>query len=103
MSIMTDDHTDQRLRRIEEKIDGHIAYFEKIARLDEKLVSYMSFSSRMGTEMDKMKAELEKVRERVREAEATNRTQQLTISYGERIFWLLVSGALGSLYLFGGR
>lgn len=99
---MVDDHTDQRLRRIEEKIDGFNEVLVTLARTDERMTAYMSASARLGGEVDQIWGELEKMRERIRAEEYRGRTQQVTITYGERLFWIIVAALPWASYLVGG-
>lgn len=100
---MADDQTDQRLRRIEDKIDTFNEALVSLARTDERMTAYMSAAARLGGEVDQVWGELEKMRERIREVEGAARSHQVTISYGERLFWVLIAALPWASYLVGAQ
>jgi len=82
--------TEERLTRIENKIDDLSKAVVSLARMEERMVTLFN-------RMDNYDTNQQKVIERVTELEKKLATKVNTVRLGEKLFWLLVGGFVSFL------
>lgn len=85
--------SDDRLHRIEEKVDKLADAVVEMARMEERLVTVFKRMDDMGGTLKKMDDRLDDM-----ERQAIVRGQK--IAFAERIFWMIVTGAVGLAFVF---
>jgi uncharacterized coiled-coil DUF342 family protein len=88
------DETHRRLENIEKKVDGLVELTVQMARVEERMLAYMSASDRLGKHFEELRGEVGNLKEKIYEVESNQRTSTLKINVGERIFWITVTGLL---------
>ena len=85
--------TDDRLERIEDKVDKmHIAIVA-MARMEERMITVFK-------RLDSMDAAFKKFDERMDEAEKQAIARGQKIAFAERIFWMICTGAVGLAFVY---
>jgi len=82
--------TEDRLSRIENKIDDLSKAVVSLARMEERMVTLFN-------RMDKYDTHQQKVIERLTAVEQKLATKTNTVRLGEKLFWLLVGGFVSFL------
>jgi len=85
--------TDDRLDRIEEKVDKLADAMVEMARMEERLITVFKRMDDMGGMLKKMDDRLDEM-----ERQAIVRGQK--IAFAERIFWMIATGAVGLAFVF---
>lgn len=85
--------TDDRLDRIEEKVDKLADAMVEMARMEERLITVFKRMDDMGGMLKKMDDRLDDM-----ERQAIVRGQK--IAFAERIFWMIATGAVGLAFVF---
>jgi len=85
--------SDDRLHRIEEKVDKLADAVVEMARMEERLVTVFKRMDDMGGLLKKMDDRLDDM-----ERQAIVRGQK--IAFAERIFWMIATGAVGLAFVF---
>jgi predicted nucleic acid-binding Zn-ribbon protein len=85
--------SDDRLHRIEEKVDKLADAVVEMARMEERLVTVFKRMDDMGGMLKKMDDRLDDM-----ERQAIVRGQK--IAFAERIFWMIATGAVGLAFVF---
>lgn len=85
--------SDDRLHRIEEKVDKLADAMVEMARMEERLVTVFKRMDDMGGMLKKMDDRLDEM-----ERQAIVRGQK--IAFAERIFWMIATGAVGLAFVF---
>ena len=85
--------TDDRLDRIEGKVDKLSDAVVEMARMEERLVSvYMR--------IDNVEALLKKMDDRLDQMERQALVRGQKIAFAERLFWMVVTGAVGLAFVY---
>ena len=85
--------TDERLERIEDKVDKmHIAIVA-MARMEERMITVFK-------RLDSMDEAFKKFDERMDESEKQAIARGQKIAFAERIFWMLCTGAVGLAFVY---
>ena len=87
------DSQDQRLEKIEQKIDRLADAVVSIARIEERVATVLKQNDRFFIRMDKME-------ERVYAVENNSNINTRTFSFVERFLWVCVSSGVGLLVYF---
>jgi predicted nucleic acid-binding Zn-ribbon protein len=85
--------SDDRLHRIEEKVDKLADAVVEMARMEERLVTVFK-------RMDDMGAMLKKMDDRLDDMERQAIVRGQKIAFAERIFWMIATGAVGLAFVF---
>ncbi len=85
--------SDNRLHRIEEKVDKLAEAMVEMARMEERLVSAFKRMDNLVEYQSKMDARLDEM-----EKQAIVRGQK--IAFAERFFWMVATGAVGLAFVF---
>ena len=85
--------TDDRLERIEDKVDKmHIAIVA-MARMEERMITVFK-------RLDSMDEAFKKFDERMDESEKQAIARGQKIAFAERIFWMICTGAVGLAFVY---
>ncbi len=84
---------EDRLHRIEEKVDKLADAMVEMARMEERLVTVFNRMDDMGGVLKKMDDRLDDM-----ERQAIVRGQK--IAFAERFFWMVATGAVGLAFVF---
>lgn len=84
---------DERLDRIEGKVDRLADALVEMARMEERLVSVFK-------RMDEMSGMLKKMDNRLDDMEKQAIVRGQKIAFAERIFWMIATGAVGLAFVF---
>ena len=87
------DSQDQRLEKIEQKIDRLADAVVSIARIEERVATVLKQNDRFFIRMDKME-------ERVDAVENNSNINTRSFSFVERFLWVCVSSGWAYLYIF---
>ena len=87
------DSQDQRLEKIEQKIDRLADAVVSIARIEERVATVLKQNDRFFIRMDKME-------ERVDAVEINSNLNTRSFSFVERFLWICVSSGVGLLVYF---
>jgi seryl-tRNA synthetase len=79
--------SEERLNRIEIKLDKLVDIVESIARVEEKLVANDSKLNRLEFRMDKIEDEVVKVSK-------TARDNSSVASFADKLFWVIIGGGV---------
>jgi hypothetical protein len=82
---------DNRLHRIEIKLDKLAEAIVQLARMEERLVTLFN-------RMDSWETRQIRVESRVDELKAEVRTNKSVVMFGERLFWVILTGLVGTLF-----
>ena len=85
--------TDDRLDRIEGKVDKLSDAVVEMARMEERLVSVYK-------RIDNVEALLKKMDDRLDQMERQALVRGQKIAFAERLFWMVVTGAVGLAFVF---
>ena len=86
---------EDRLDRMEQKIDRVSEAIVAMARMEERLVSAFK-------RMDHLDTTLKKMDERMDEAEKAGIAREQKIAFAERLFWMVISGGVGLAFIYLG-
>ena len=84
---------DERLTRVEDKIDKLSEAVVAMARMEERIVSAFKRMDVLGDYQNKMDSRLDEI-----EKQALIRGQK--IAFAERFFWMICTGAVGLAFVF---
>jgi len=84
---------DDRLHRIEEKVDKLADAVVEMARMEERLITVFK-------RMDDMGAMLKKMDDRMDSLEKAAIAREQKIAFAERIFWMICTGAVGLAFVY---
>jgi hypothetical protein len=82
---------DNRLHRIEIKLDKLAEAIVQLARMEERLVTLFN-------RMDSWETRQIRVESRVDELKSEVRTNKSVVMFGERLFWVILTGLVGTLF-----
>lgn len=85
--------SDDRLHRIEEKVDKLADAVVEMARMEERLLTIFK-------RLEHMDAAFKKYDDRVDEIEKQALIRGQKIAFAERLFWMIVTGAVGLAFVF---
>ena len=85
--------TDDRLDRIEGKVDKLSDAVVEMARMEERLVTVYK-------RIDNVEALLNKMDDRLDQMERQALVRGQKIAFAERIFWMVITGAVGLAFVF---
>ena len=84
---------DPRLSRMEDKLDKLSEAVISMARMEERLVSVFK-------RLDRVDEGFNKSDQRMDELEQTSIKRGLTIAFAERLFWIILTGAVGLAFVY---
>lgn len=79
--------SEDRLNRIEQKLDKLVDIIESIARVEEKIASNDSKSERLEFRLDKLEEEMDEVGKLARQNSGV-------ANFADKFFWLLIGGVV---------
>ena len=85
--------SDERLSRMEDKLDKLSEAVVEMARMEEHLLTIFK-------RLEHMDAAFKKYDDRVDEIEKQARIRGQKIAFAERLFWMIVTGAVGLTFVF---
>ena len=85
--------TDDRLDRIEGKVDKLSDAVVEMARMEERLVTVYK-------RIDNVEALLKKIDDRLDQMERQALVRGQKIAFAERLFWMVITGAVGLAFVF---
>lgn len=85
--------SDDRLSRMEEKLDRLSEAVVAMARMEERMLTLFK-------RMDKFDSCIQKIDDRLDEAERQAIARGQKIAFAERIFWMVLSGAVGLAFIY---
>ena len=85
--------TEDRLSRMEEKLDRLSEAVVAMARMEERMLTLFK-------RMDKFDSCIQKVDDRLDEMERQAIARGQKIAFAERIFWMVLSGAVGLAFIY---
>ena len=85
--------TDDRLDRIEGKVDKLSDAVVEMARMEERLVTVYK-------RIDNVEALLKKMDDRLDQMERQALVRGQKIAFAERLFWMVITGAVGLAFVF---
>ena len=84
---------DKRLSPIEEKLDKLFEAVISMARIEERMISVFK-------RLDRVDEGFNKSDKRMDELEQTNIKRGQTIAFAERLFWIILTGAVGLVFVY---
>ena len=84
---------DNRLSRIEEKLDKLFEAVISMARIEERMISVFK-------RLDRVDEGFNKSDNRMDELEQTSIQRGQTIAFSERLFWVILTGAVGLVFVY---
>ncbi len=84
---------DNRLSRIEEKLDKLFEAVISMARIEERMIFVFK-------RLDRVDEGFNKSDKRMDELEQTNIKRGQTIAFAERLFWIILTGAVGLVFVY---
>ena len=84
---------DNRLSRIEEKLDKLFEAVISMARIEERMISVLK-------RLDRVDEGFNKSGKRMDELEQTSIQRGQTIAFAERLFWIILTGAVGLVFVY---
>ena len=84
---------DNRLSRIEEKLDKLFEAVISMARIEERMISAFK-------RLDRVDEGFNKSDKRMDELEQTSIKRGQTIAFAERLFWIILTGAAGLVFVY---
>ena len=85
--------SDDRLSRMEEKLDRLSEAVVAMARMEERMLTLFK-------RMDNFDGTLRKIDERMDEIERAAIAREQKIAFAERIFWMVCTGAVGLAFVY---
>lgn len=82
---------DQRLSRIETKLDKLSEAVVQLARMEERLITLFN-------RMNKYEEKQEELEDRVEDIAGNVSTNGQTLRFAERVFWIIATGAISTLF-----
>ena len=84
------DSQDQRLEKIEQKIDRLADAVVSIARIEERVATVLKQNDRFIMRLDRLE-------DRVETVEQTTKLNKKDVSNGERVFWVVFSAVIAAI------
>ena len=84
---------DDRLQRMEDKIDGMSQAIIAMARIEERMITVFK-------RLDAFDETAKKIDARMDEAEKQAISRGQKIAFAERLFWMVLSGAVGLAFIY---
>ena len=85
--------SEDRLQRIEDKVDQMAQAIVAMARMEERMITVFK-------RLDAFDAATKKIDERMDEAEKQAIARGQKIAFAERLFWMALSGAVGLAFIY---
>lgn len=85
--------SEDRLQRIEDKVDQMAQAIVAMARMEERMITVFK-------RLDTFDAVTKKIDERMDEAEKQAIARGQKIAFAERLFWMVLSGAVGLAFIY---
>ena len=85
--------SEDRLQRIEDKVDQMAQAIVAMARMEERMITVFK-------RLDAFDAATKKIDERMDEAEKQAIARGQKIAFAERIFWMICTGAVGLAFVY---
>jgi uncharacterized membrane protein len=85
--------SEDRLQRIEDKVDQMAQAIVAMARMEERMITVFK-------RLDAFDAATKKIDERMDEAEKQAIARGQKIAFAERLFWMVLSGAVGLAFIY---
>lgn len=85
--------SEDRLQRIEDKVDQMAQAIVAMARMEERMITVFK-------RLDTFDAATKKIDERMDEAEKQAIARGQKIAFAERLFWMVLSGAVGLAFIY---
>ena len=85
--------TEDRLQRMEDKVDGMSQALITMARMEERLITVLEGR-------DAFDETAKKIDDRRNEAEKQAIARGQKIAFAERLFWMVLSGAVGLAFIY---
>lgn len=85
--------TDARLTRIEGKLDKLSDAVVSMARMEERIITVFN-------RMDSLDTNFKKFDDRIDEVEKEALTRGQKIAFAERLFWMILTGAVGLAFIY---
>ncbi len=85
--------TDARLKRIEDKLDTLSEAIVQMARMEERMISLFK-------RLDRADETFNKLDQRMDQLEQTSIKRGQTIAFAERLFWIVMTGAVGLIFVY---
>ena len=85
--------SEDRLQRIEDKVDQMAQAIVAMARMEERMITVFK-------RLDAFHAATKKIDERMDEAEKQAIARGQKIAFAERLFWMVLSGAVGLAFIY---
>jgi uncharacterized membrane protein len=85
--------SEDRLQRIEDKVDRMSQAIVAMARMEERMISVFK-------RLDACDETMKKIDERMDESEKQAIARGQKIAFAERLFWMVLSGAVGLAFIY---
>jgi|TARA_R110001606_G_C15359457_1_gene648357 vacuolar-type H+-ATPase subunit E/Vma4 len=85
--------TDARLKRMEDKLDTLSEAIVQMARMEERMISLFK-------RLDRVDETFNKLDQRMDQLEQTSIKRGQTIAFAERLFWIVMTGAVGLIFVY---
>jgi len=85
--------TDARLKRMEDKLDTLSEAIVQMARMEERMISLFK-------RLDRVDEIFNKLDQRMDQLEQTSIKRGQTIAFAERLFWIVMTGAVGLIFIY---
>jgi len=85
--------TDARLKRMEDKLDTLSEAIVQMARMEERMISLFK-------RLDRVDEIFNKLDQRMDQLEQTSIKRGQTIAFAERLFWIVMTGAVGLIFVY---
>jgi uncharacterized membrane protein len=85
--------SEERLQRMEDKIDRMSQAIVAIARMEERMISVFK-------RLDACDESMKKIDERMDKSEKQAIARGQKIAFAERLFWMVLSGAVGLAFIY---
>jgi len=85
--------TDARLKRMEDKLDTLSEAIVQMARMEERMISLFK-------RLDRVDETFNKLDHRMDQLEQTSIKRGQTIAFAERLFWIVMTGAVGLIFIY---
>ena len=85
--------TDARLKRMEDKLDTLSEAIVQMARMEERMISLFKRLDRVDDTFNKLDTRMDTL-------EQTSIKRGQTIAFAERLFWIVMTGAVGLIFIY---
>ena len=85
--------TDARLKRMEDKLDTLSEAIVQMARMEERMISLFK-------RLDRVDETFNKLDQRMDQLEQISIKRGQTIAFAERLFWIVMTGAVGLIFVY---